>query len=282
MIDNNNNALNIVRLNEISDDTKLVRFVEENVLYLSVGSMQLGKWCYSFPLQLLSYFKKCEGISGDPNEGSTIINFGEKGSGNVTTCNEALISCWSVCNNANDPWQSLAESSYAKNKKKYPYVIMTTVGKVKDQIRRILEQINKIHRDEYGALIMNVIYGLVTYYPQSGMLLAEWNKMNDISRGIDITTILNIFHKPTHNKHGQRHDAEIECRFALIMNIRDFKGENGDIISIDEISKQLCYYVLSADDNLHYIEKIFSCKNENDKYHEVALVDFLKEMETVE
>jgi hypothetical protein len=272
--------MNIVMLTEINDDTKLVRFVDKKVMRLSIGEISSGKLRYSFPLQLLSYYKKCEGIAADPNEGSTMIDLGEKDGGRVTTCNDALISCWSVCDNTTDPWASLAGSSFA-NRENHPCAIITTVGRVKNQIRKVLEEINDNYHDQFGALIMNAIYGIISYYPARGLRLSEWNEKAYSGLAVDLPAIQNIFHKPAINKYGQRYDAEQECRFALIINARNFSDKNSNLVSAKEIAKQLVYYSHVADPGSHYIERV--CRSSQSNAHEeISIPDLLKNAETAD
>jgi len=127
--------MEIALLNEISDETKLVRFVNENVMRKSIGVREGKCLKFSFPLQLVSYYQRCEGVAADPNEGSTVINLGPGKSGRVTTCNDALVSCWSVCDDLSDPWASLAGSSFA-DRIEHPYVLVSSVGRVKTQINK--------------------------------------------------------------------------------------------------------------------------------------------------
>ncbi len=243
----------------------------------SVGKVKApGKVHYSFPLQTLSFFRQCEGIASDPNEGSTLINLGSKGGGRITTCNEALISCWSVCNSEN-PWSDLENSSFAKNKIEFPYAIQTTVGKVKEQIKKIIQKINS----QYKLLLMNAVYGPITYYPNSGIAQSDWDEKADIRRGIDITPIQNIFHKPEQNSKGHLHNAERECRFALTVSAMKLKDANDILVSSKEIAKTLTYYQRQCDEDSHYIEKVYTCAP-NGNCSELLLAAILNSQETVQ
>lgn len=247
--------MKLVMLNEIENKTTLVRFVEKEWIHLSIGERRSGELHYSFPLGLLTTYKKLEGNAGDPNEGSTIIALGEKkGLGKVTTCNDALVSCWSICSNPKNPWKAPDESSFAKDRERYPFAIITTVDKVKQKISKILEALNiNYHDNEHGAsLIMNAIYGPICYYPITGISLTAWADKTKRGSSIDISTIQNIFHKPT------QYAEEHECRFALIINMCDLNYPD-KIICASEVARRLIHPRLI--DNSHYIENVY--KNVN-------------------
>src|SRR4051812_44248904 len=117
------------QLDNISDDTKLIRFLDLNGAEKSLGIIDHGEIYCTFHYGLLSKYKIIETHAADSKEGSTSINLGHGVIGSDTTCNDALISCWSIWDGKDDPRYSFKDSSFAKDKNNI-CVITSTVGKV--------------------------------------------------------------------------------------------------------------------------------------------------------
>lgn len=249
--------MNLINLNDIQDDRKIIRFIDNDAVKKSIGQVHGDELHYTFPIQLLSHYRRCEGVQQDRQEGSTPIS----GVGSCATTNEALVSCWSFWDgdDSADPWELLEKNPFVK----FPYVIVSTVGKVKQQIQQIVD-ISDNFRDCHGGLILNAVYGSVAYYCNNGVNIEKWREKTDIKLGGDMQTIQNIFYKPL------KHQIENECRFALIVNTRRFISECLSINAKD-IVKYMVYHPLISKNISHYIDKVI-CFQENDSNSEVVSI----------
>lgn len=93
----------------ISDDTKLIRFLDKHGAEKSVGSIEHDEIHCTFHYGLLSHYQAMETNAGDTKERSTAINFNGI-VGSDSTCNDALVSCWSIWDGNDDPWISFNTS----------------------------------------------------------------------------------------------------------------------------------------------------------------------------
>lgn len=242
---------------EINDDTKLVRFLDLYGAEKTIGTIDHGEINCTFHFGRLSHYQILETNAGDAKEGSTAINLGNGVIGTDTTANDALVSCWSIWDGQDDPWQAFANSSFTQNPENICAVV-STVGKV----RRLFEQINEINQKLLGENVHQIVlrseHRSVSYYPHvSGVDRKYWEEITDIAKyGIAARTIHNIFHKRDCNDKGQRYDAEREYRFAMVMGIRHFFGSDTNIaLPADDVL--LRDYSLILRNGSHYIEEVY-------------------------
>lgn len=241
----------------IDDNTKLVRFLDLYGAEKSIGTLDHGEINCTYHFGSLIHYQTLETNAGDPKEGSTSINLGNGIVGSDTTGNNALVSCWSIWDRQEDPWQAFANSSFTQNPKNV-CAIISTVGKV----RRIFEQITEINQILFGDNFQHIIFRTehrsVIYYPrESGVSREYWENINDpVMHGLAARTIHNIFHKRDSNNKGQRYDAEQEYRFAIVMGIKCFFGSDTNI-ALGAEDAILRDYSLILRDGVHYIEKVY-------------------------
>lgn len=236
-------------INSIKDDTGLVRIVDLEAAKFSVGRVQNRNIKYRLPLNLLSYYRSCEGNQKDLMEGRTPINFGNGKGGFVSTVNDALISCWSIYEEDKSPWEVLSDSIFARASNAQ-YAIVTTVRKIKEQLEQVIEILNNFSGG--AQLIMNAVYGIIDYY-NLAVDRQDWLTKTNKNKGGDIDTIQNIFHKP------KMFQGEKECRFSLILNFQRFLSNNKKFgVDAIDITKYMIYHPIISFDGQHYIEKIFS------------------------
>lgn len=112
-------------LDNIDEETKIVRLIDINAARPSVGIYEHGHVKYSLPINLLSYYKTCEGKQSDPMEGKTPIYFGDGKGGFSSSLNDALVSCWSIYKDEIDPWSDLKGSTFS-DRKINRYAIVST------------------------------------------------------------------------------------------------------------------------------------------------------------
>lgn len=240
--------------NDIKDDTKIIRFIkEEETLKKTLGNFNAANHLrYTLPINLLSYYRKCEGLQKDENEGSTLICLPTGAKGKSSTCNEALISCWSILkegDSEDNPWLSFPNNKIAQS---CHYAIVTTVGNFKQQIQHIYDLSKDIISQE--ILFQNLICGRINYYSNDGLPKQVWDQRTDISQGVDITCIQNIFHKP------DQYEPEQEFRFALIQNGERYCVGKDKKFYIDtkDFLNYMIYHPLISEKKSHYILKVYN------------------------
>ena len=244
------------QINDLHDDTKLVRFLNLYGAEKSIGSTAHGEIYCTFHYGLLHDYKILESDAGDAKEGSTSINLGDGVIGSDTTTNNALVSCWSIWDEKNDPWFSFRESAFAKNKNNI-CVIVSTVGKV----RRIYQQTIDISRSLLGNNFSSIVFsctdGPVIYYPREcGVEHEYWKEITDVKHGLGMRTISNIFHKRDSNEKGQKYSAECEYRYAMVLGNRSFFGSDTNV-ALSAEDAILRDYPLIFRNGVHYIEKVY-------------------------
>lgn len=240
----------------IHDDTKLVRFLDLNGAEKSIGLSDHGDIDCTFHFGLLRQYQILESDAGDAKEGSTAINLGNGIIGSDTTGNNALVSCWSIWDEKNDPWISFGESSFAKNPNNI-CVIVSTVGKVRKMTQQIIEINNLLFGENFRSIVFHYVDGSVIYYPrESGVSHEYWKEITDIKHGIEARTTHNIYHKRDSDGKGKKYHSECEYRYAMILGVRSFCGSNKNI-ALNAQDAILRDYSLTLRGGCHYIEKVY-------------------------
>ncbi|MBP9727217.1 MAG: hypothetical protein KBD83_07125 [Gammaproteobacteria bacterium] len=226
----------------ITDNTKLVRFLDSNGAEKSIDLERNGNLEFTFRHGLLHDYRTLETNAGDEKEGITSLSLPNNIIGKSTVTNKILVSCWSIWDETNDPWHSFKSSSFAKESK-YICAIVSTVGKVRE-----INQL--IFNSDHPNIFFYPIDRPVAYYSASeGVNLDDWKeKTNTQKHGLGAQIIQTIFHKRDSHPNGQRYDAECEYRFAIICNSNRKADEKFDKkTSLEEKLIQ----------NIHYIEKVY-------------------------
>lgn len=118
------------QITDITDETKLIRFLDLNGAEKSVGVFNHNDIECLFHYGALHHYQKLETNAGDAREGSISINLYNGVIGSDQTTNNALISCWSIWDGSSNPWLAFPNSSFSKDKNNI-CVIVSTVGKVR-------------------------------------------------------------------------------------------------------------------------------------------------------
>jgi hypothetical protein len=245
------------QISHINDDTKLVRFLNMNGAGKSVGLRNHGDIECTFHYGLLHDYQIIETNAGDAKEGSTVINLGNGIIGSDTTANNALVSCWSIWDEKNNPWISLRESSFANDPDNI-CVIVSTVGKVRSIVQQTIEINQLLLGENFPSIVLHHTDGAIIYYPRdSGVSHKYWKEVTDTKYGIQARTTHNIFHKRDNDGKGKNYSAEREYRYALILGGgRSFFGSNKNIV-LNAQDAILRDYPLTLRDGTHYIEKVY-------------------------
>ncbi|HHF7374017.1 hypothetical protein [Legionella bozemanae] len=241
----------------IADDTKLIRFLDRYGAEKSVGTMEHTEINCTFHYGLLSHYQTMETNAGDSQESSTAINLGNGIVGSDTTCNDALVSCWSIWDGNDDPWDSFKESSFAQNKNNV-CVITSTVGKVRKIFNQTIEISRKLLGNHFPHIVFLPYDSAITYYPEAfGIEHELWEKMTDPHRyGLGMRTLCNTFHKRDSNGKGLCYAAEKEYRYAMVLGMQRFFGDDLKIaLSAEDVMWRDFPLILT--DGVHYIDKVY-------------------------
>jgi hypothetical protein len=242
--------------NEITDDTKLVRFVDKNGAVKSIGdSESRGNIHFSFHYGLLSYYLTLENNAGDSREGSTDINLGDGRTVNHTTADNALISSWSIWDGNCDPWIFFQDSSFTHD----PYIcaLVSTVGKVRKIVQATIE-LNKLFLGEnYDRFIVSQQDRVVNYYPRdTGVPQEYWDDITSIKHGSTAATLSNIYHKRDRNEKNQWHNVEKEYRYSILLGNCNLPIINQNIM-INTQELIIRDYRMIIFNNPHFIEQVY-------------------------
>ena len=246
----------VVNLDNIDENTRIMRVVDENALTLSIGNAHFNECEISFPLNFLDYYQRCEDASRrDENETGIFVNVNGVRCA-VQTCVPAMISCWTLIDDNFDP-HSIASNSKLIEAGKKGFIIISTIAKVKKMVQEIVNMIKQIQiRSAIGSngLIFNAVCGKVDYYPLSGIANVDWQaKINSI--GIDIPVIEPIFHKEL------RFSDQNEYRFAILFNNFMIPSSlQSSMMSTIPIIRSFKYPKIIIKD-AHYIDKIYALPN---------------------
>lgn len=241
----------------VPDDTKLIRFLDKNGAEKSIGSEMHKEIHCSFHYGRLSHYQNVETCAGDAKERSTAINLGNGVVGSDCAVNDALVSCWSTWDGNDDPWVSFKDSSLAHDKDNI-CVITSTVGKVRRIFNQTIEISKKLFDSSFPSIVLFSQDGAITYYPgDSGVDCEHWEKITDPRQhGLAMSTACTIFHKRHSNGSGQNYAAEKEYRFAALLGIKRFFGDDTKIaLSAEDVIWR--DFPLILIDGVHYIEKAY-------------------------
>jgi hypothetical protein len=201
-----NNKFMLYKCADINADTKIIRFVDLGAGGSSIGCKDIhsGKLKYSITLNTLSHYKKMKSSRGDRNEGKTAIDHGKGTTCFSATCNDALISCWSLLPEKENPWDCFKNTIEPSS----VYGIVSTVGKVK----RVFEQIMEENKERLNGVLSST-YGKIEYYPKGGVPVERWDHETEIRSPEDVLNEMygNVYHKP------ESYTEERELRFAIIL-----------------------------------------------------------------
>lgn len=198
------------------DNQKIYKFIDLNGLRKAIGMNNIVSLSFNF---LSSYRKHEDSSRKDNMEG-------------ITTCNDALISCWTYFEIENQ----IEKKQFCEN-----YVIISNVQKLRELTCQIYKNKNYwfgVNRDY--SFFLNAICGYVSYYPEVVEKLP----------GVDSETIRSIFIK----RHSFRNQHEF--RFAIIINFLNHLSflEQAKVIK----KKELLIFPEMPLINGHYINEIIS------------------------
>ena len=225
-------------ISEVGSEQKIVRFVDEPYF-----NRKNGSYYFTFPFNSQSYYKTIEDHRKDNNESTVKIDFGNSKHGCHYSCNDVLISCWSVMNK--EFISKIENNPHIKNN---GYAVVSTVGLIVSIIERlVVSKLFDIYKSRFKnddrELFLNSYYGPVQYYNENGIPLKHWEASTDIKKGVDISLIQTTF-----NKENKFFDEQ-EFRFALALNpwvklpelsYPEIKDEQlyGDILSMNDFFRK--------------------------------------------
>lgn len=245
--------MNLQNLHELNDDQLIIRFLDCLGLIHSIGKIEHNNLIYSFPLNLLSYYKKHEDqTKRDKNEGSVKIDIGTRVPATSETCNDALVSCWTAVSSDFNALELIVNNKFKKQNEPV-YIVSSTIGKVKQQLEIILDFFGQIKFNGYSGHLSNAVYGNIQYYPDEGLKLSSWQQRTDLQAGANKQVIENMFHK------HQNYADENEIRFAIILsNATTFCSKDSNwSLQTKTQHKGLIYPLLESRSFIHYIDDVF-------------------------
>ena len=238
---------NFVNFGSFSNKTKIIRFLEPKIIQKTIGEFSSSIWHYSLPINTLDFYRKSKGIHMDNTEGVTKICRNPDPPMFSGSCNDCLISSWSIWKEEANPWEEFDGNDYTDRS----FVIASTIGDVRREFEKAIHSFIQPDSNNFSSLIFNAICGEISYYPTEGMSQTEFNRKYNQIDGIEKGLIMNIFHKREKDDNNKKNfSLEKEFRFALILNL-GVKGE------------PYKYMKSSCNKSNHYIKNIYQRKDNN-------------------
>jgi hypothetical protein len=236
----------------LSDDTKIIRFLDQDGLKKSLGRIEPAGLHFTFHFGFLSQYRNDEESRGDSQEGSVSINLNNNHPAKAHMGSDALVSCWSIYDSGElNPWEAFRNGSHANNPDN-KFVIVSTVGKV----RKIVQAIFEINSQLNNNLILGVpCHDLVKYVPLSEKEFHEKTDLRNVGGDGLAYPKLIIFSKRPNDGKGKSYISESEYRFALILNTRRF-SDDFQCYSIDAKNLVQNDYKLISCNCEHYITEV--------------------------
>lgn len=243
----------------INDETRIIRFLDLDGAEKSIGEYSSvgkhGELSFTFHFGFVDDYKKQKNQTGDKYEGTVQVNC----NGHLTydgTCNDALISCWSLWHEGDIPWDSFPESAFV-NSPNTVCAIVSTIGKIRNLFEDIININKKVFRN-YRDIVIAEEHGPIYYYPdQIGISNEAWDKKTLDGCDILKKTKETYFQKRNKNEHSQNYAAECEYRFAMILSPDRTSPDSDSDLYIKNLDLLIRDYPLTRRECKHYIDKVF-------------------------
>lgn len=244
---------------EITDDTRIVRFLDLNGAIKSIGELghPVGIINFNFHFGLLSDYAKCEGSTADKYERIMLISHNNQLS-HHNTCNDSLVSCWSIWEKGDNPWDDFSESAFSTDESTI-CVIVSTIGKIKNLFNNIIEINRKRFHNFNTDMIIKSKSDRVTYYNPKDVTTESWDQKITNKANIFETQEQIIFHKLENDGKGKKFIAECEYRLAMILapDRTSPDSDPGSDLYIKNSDLLIHDYPLTTTFEKYYLDKIF-------------------------